>query len=181
MGSNRSVATTEKELDLAALDIEKWKVKQKEQFQRQLEKLEQHHINTLSDEWNKRKEIQDDEYKALRLKIMELEHQLEASKTQLERTKSQLKNSNESAATHVNEIEILRLKIIDLEKQLERYKYQLNESKNQLEEMKELVAKKEESIEQLKADRLEIDQILLMQVDKNKKLDDAMSKMKLSI
>ena len=67
--SNRSIATTEKELDLAALgiekwnakqmelaalDIEKWKVKQKEQFQQQLEKLEQHHINTLSDEWNKR-------------------------------------------------------------------------------------------------------------------------------
>merc|ERR1712156_935899 len=82
---------------------------------------------------------------------------------------------------HVNEIEVLRLKIIDLEKQLERSKYQLNESKHQLEEMKELVAKKEEAIEKLKADRLEIDQILLMQVDKNKKLDDAMSKMKLSI
>ena len=40
--------------DMAALDIEKWKLKQKEKFQNQLNKLEQHHMNTLSEEWNKR-------------------------------------------------------------------------------------------------------------------------------
>ena len=51
---SRSFAGKEKELDLAALDIEKWKLKQKEQFQLQLEKLECHHINTLSEEWHKR-------------------------------------------------------------------------------------------------------------------------------
>ena len=50
---NTNVQTKRTE-ELAALDIEKWKYKQKERFQQQLEKLEQHHMNTLSEEWNKR-------------------------------------------------------------------------------------------------------------------------------
>ena len=51
--SNSTVQGKEME-ELAALDIEKWKYKQKERFQQQLENLEQHHMNTLSEEWNKR-------------------------------------------------------------------------------------------------------------------------------
>ena len=49
-----SIAISEKNIDIAAMEVENWKIKQKELFQGQLEKLEQHHINTLSDEWNKR-------------------------------------------------------------------------------------------------------------------------------
>lgn len=57
LGNQKNPETIVKEtpiLDLAALDIENWKHKQKEKFQNQLNKLEQHHMNTLSDEWNKR-------------------------------------------------------------------------------------------------------------------------------
>ena len=48
------MVSTENNIDLAAIEVENWKAKQKQQFQGQLQKLEQHHINTLSDEWNKR-------------------------------------------------------------------------------------------------------------------------------
>ena len=49
-----SIASSERNIDIAAMEVENWKIKQKELFQGQLEKLEQHHINTLSEEWNKR-------------------------------------------------------------------------------------------------------------------------------
>jgi len=69
--------------ELAALDIEKWKVKQKEQFQKQLEKLEQHHINTLSDEWNKREKLRGIEYNQKLERISKLEEELKVSLTEL--------------------------------------------------------------------------------------------------
>ena len=38
----------------AAIDIEEWKQKQKERFKNQLQGVESHHINVLSQEWEKR-------------------------------------------------------------------------------------------------------------------------------
>ena len=52
--NDQNIAQEGSTLELAALEIEQWKNRQKGRFQDQLQKLEQHHMNTLSMEWEKR-------------------------------------------------------------------------------------------------------------------------------
>jgi hypothetical protein len=69
--------------DLAALDVEKWKYKQKGKFQNQLNKLEQHHMNTLSEEWNKREKLRENEYNKKLSRISQLEEELKKNLEEL--------------------------------------------------------------------------------------------------